>query len=157
MLLRKVLCKLILTWRNSNLSHVLRSHYHQFNRSVTVLNRVLQIFCGPMTQMSPKRGYNNRETLKEQGSIVILALRSFACKSIFRSALSCIFLFQHVCVGRIAGSEDFRLGIRVGKRIEGVFVARFFQLLALESLFLRRDRRKWSRFPDWKPEERISL
>ena len=45
----------------------------------------------------------------------------------------------------------------MGKRIEGVFVARFFQLLALESLFLRRDRRKWSRFPDWKPEERISL
>ena len=131
--------------------------YHQLNRSVTVLNRVLQIFCGPMTQMSPKRVENNRETLKEQGSIVILALRSFACKPIFRSALPCIFLFQHVCVGRIAGSEDFRLGIRVGKRIEGVFVARFFQLLALESLFLRRDRRKWSCFPDWNPEERISL
>ena len=131
--------------------------YHQLNRSVTVLNRVLQIFCGPMTQMSPKRGKNNRETLKEQGRIVILALRSFACKPIFRSALPCIFLFQHVCVGRIAGSEDFRLGIRVGKRIEGVFVARFFQLLALESLFLRRDRRKWSCFPDWNPEERISL
>ena len=45
----------------------------------------------------------------------------------------------------------------MGKLIEGVFGALFFQLLALESLFLRRDRRKWSRFPDWKPEERISL
>ena len=73
-------------------------------------------------------------------------------------ALESLFLlFQHVCVGRIAGSEDFRLGIRVGKRIEGVFVALFFQLLAPESLFLRCDRRKWSCFPDWKSEERISL
>ena len=122
--------------------------YHQLNRSVTVLNRVLQIFCGPMTQMSPKRVENNRETLKEQGSIVILALRSFACKPIFRSALPCIFLFQHVCVGRIAGSEDFRLGNPGGHRIEGVVGVLLFQLLALESLFLRRDRRKWSRFPD---------
>ena len=86
-----------------------------------------------------------------------MALRSFACKSIFRSALSCIFLFQHVCVGRIAGSEDFRLGIRVGKRIEGVIETLLSLLLASESLILRRDRRKWSRFPDWKPEERISL
>lgn len=86
-----------------------------------------------------------------------MALRSFACKPIFRSALPCIFLFQHVCVGRIADSEDFRLGNPGGHRIEGVIEALLSLLLASESLFLRRDRRKWSRFPDWKPEERISL
>ena len=45
----------------------------------------------------------------------------------------------------------------MGKRIEGVIETLLSLLLALESLFLRRDRRKWSRFPDWKPEERISL
>ena len=133
-----------------------RGAYHHFTRSVTLLNRVLQISSDPMTQMSPRKAANEK-ALKEQGSIVILALRSFACKPIFRSALPCIFLFQHVCVGRIAGSEDFRLGNPGGHRIEGVVGVLLFQLLALESLFLRRDRRKWSRFPDWKPEERISL
>lgn len=122
--------------------------YHQLNRSVTVLNRVLQIFCGPMTQMSPKRGKNNRETLKEQGRIVILALRSFACKPIFRSALPCIFLFQHVCVCRIAGSKDFRLGKPSGQCITGVIKVLLSLLLAPESLILRRDRRKWCHFPD---------
>ena len=45
----------------------------------------------------------------------------------------------------------------MGKRIEDVFVALFFQLLAPESLILRRDRRKWSSVPDRKPEERSSL
>ena len=45
----------------------------------------------------------------------------------------------------------------MGKRVEGVIETLLSLLLALESLFLRRDRRKWSRFPDWKPEERISL
>ena len=110
-----------------------------------------------MTQMSPKRVENNRETLKEQGSIVILALRSFACKPIFRSALPCIFLFQHVCTGRIVGSEDFGHRNLNGQRIAGVVGAQLFLFLVFESLRLRRDRRKWSHFPDWKPEERISL
>ena len=133
--------------------------YHQLNRSVTVLNRVLQIFCEPMTQMSPRKGEQPTKNHKSarQRHAVPLSLRSCACKPIFRSALPCIFLFQHVCVGRIAGSEDFRLGNPGGHRIEGVFVARFFQLLAPESLILRRDRRKRINFPDWNPEERISL
>ena len=85
------------------------------------------------------------------------ALRSFACKPIFRPVRSYFFLFQLFYTSRIADSEDFRFGIRVGKRIEGVIEALLFQLLAPERLFLRCDRRKWSRFPDWKPEERISL
>ena len=45
----------------------------------------------------------------------------------------------------------------MGKRIEGVIEALLSLLLAPESLILRRDRRKWSRLPDWKPEERTSL
>ena len=136
-----------------------REAYHHFTRSVTLLNRVLQIFCGPMTQMSPRKGEQPTENHKSarQRHAVPLSLRSCACKPIFRSALPCIFQFQHVCVGRIAGSEDFRLGNSGGHRIEGVVGVLLFQLLALESLFLRRNRRKWSCFPDWKPEERISL
>lgn len=133
-----------------------RGAYHHFTRSVTLLNRVLQISSDPMTQMSPRKAANEK-ALKEQGSIVILALCSFACKPIFRSALPCIFLFQHVCVGRIAGSEDFRLGQPSGQRITGVIETLLSLLLAPESLFLRRNRRKRISFPDWNPEERISL
>lgn len=44
-----------------------------------------------------------------------------------------------------------------GQRITGVIETLLSLLLALESLFLRCDRRKWSCFPDWKSEERISL
>lgn len=121
-----------------------RGAYHHFNRSVTVLNRVLQISCGPMAQLSPRKGEQPTEEHKSarQSHDVPLSLRSFACKPIFRSARPCIFLFQHVCVGRIAGSEDFRLGNPGGHRIEGVVGVLLFQLLALESLFLRCDRRK---------------
>ena len=100
---------------------------------------------------------SQRKGPKRASSIVILALRSFACKPIFRSALPCIFLFQHVCVGRIAGSEDFRLGQPSGQRITGVIETLLSLLLAPESLFLRRNRRKRISFPDWNPEERISL
>ena len=70
---------------------------------------------------------------------------------------SYFFLFQLFYTSRIDDSEDFKLGIRVGKRIEGVIESLLFQLLAPESLFLRRDRRKWSRFPDWKPEEYFAV
>ena len=133
--------------------------YHQLNRSVTVLNRVLQIFCGPMTQMSRRKGEQPTENHKSarQSHSVPLSLRSFTCKPIFRLARSYFFLFQHVCVGRIACSEDFRLGNPGGHRIEGVVGVLIFQLLALESLFLRCDQRKWRCFPVWTPEKRISL
>lgn len=124
--------------------------YHQLNRSVTVLNRVLQIFCGPMTQMSPRKGEQPTENHKSarQRHAVPLSLRSCACKPIFRSALPCIFQFQHVCVCRIAGSKDFRLGKPSGQCITGVIKVLLSLLLAPESLILRRDRRKWCHFPD---------
>ena len=35
--------------------------YHQLNRSVTVLNRVLQIFCGPLGSTVTKEGAANGE------------------------------------------------------------------------------------------------
>ena len=131
--------------------------YHQLNQSVTVLNRVLQIFCGPMTQMSLRKGKQPTENHKSarQSHAVPLSLRSCACKPIFRPVRS-YFLFQLFYTSRIADSEDFKLGIRVGKRIEGVIEALLFLLLAPESLFLRCDRRKWSCFPVWTPEKRIS-
>ena len=131
--------------------------YHQLNRSVTVLNRILQISCGPMAQMSPGKGQPTERCKQTNGATVPPALRSFACKPIFRSVRSYFFLLQHVCAIRMPGSEGFRRGIQVGKRIEGVIEALLFQLLAPQSLFLRRDRRKWSSVPDRKPEERSSL
>ena len=122
--------------------------YHQFNRSVTALNRVLQIFCGPVTQMSPRKGKQPTEYHKSarQSHDVPLALRSFACKPIFRLTRSYFFLFQLFYTGRIVDSEDFRLGNPGGHRKEGVVGVLIFQLLAPESPFLRCDRRKWSRF-----------
>lgn len=109
--------------------------------------------------MSPRKGEQPTEDHKSaRQSHGALWLCVFLSVNPFRGiARPYFFLFQHVCAGRIAGSEDFRLGIRVGKRIEGVFVALFFQLLAPESLFLRRNRRKRISFPDWKLEERTSL
>ena len=109
--------------------------------------------------MSPRRGQQPTERRKQTKRRHGAPGAAFfcACKPIFRLARSYFFLFQIFYTGRIADSEDFRLGIRVDKRIEGVIEALLFQLLALESLFLRCDRRKWSRFPDWTPEERISL
>ena len=127
-----------------------RGAYHHFTRSVTLLNRVLQIFCGPMTQMSPRKGEQPTENHKSarQRHAVPLSLRSCACKPIFRSALPCIFQFQHVCVCRIAGSKDFRLGKPSGQRITGAIKVLLSLLLAPKSLILRRDRRKRISFPD---------
>ena len=92
-----------------------------------------------MAQMSPGKGQPTERCKQTNGATVPPALRSFACKPIFRSVRSYFFLFQLFYTGRIADSEDFRLGIRVGKRIEGVIEALLFQLLAPESLFLRRN------------------
>ena len=132
--------------------------YHQHNRSVTVLNRVLQISCGPMAQMSPRKGSSQlRGVSRLNGATVPPALRSFACKPIFRSVRSYFFLFQHVCASRMPVSEGFRHGNLSRQRIVGVLGTLLFQIFAQENLFLRRDRRKWNSVPDRKPEERISL
>lgn len=131
--------------------------YHQLNRSVTVLNRILQISCGPMAQMSPGKGQPTERGKQTNGATVPPALHSFACKPIFRSVRSYFFLFQHVCAIRMPGSEGFRLGNLSRQRIVGVLGTLLFQIFALENLFACQDRRKWSSVPDRKPEERSSL
>ena len=79
--------------------------------------------------MSPGKGQPTERCKQTTGATVPPALRSFACKPIFRSVRSYFFLFQHVCAIRMPGSEGFRLGIRVGKRIEGVIEACFSSFL----------------------------
>ena len=121
--------------------------YHQLNRSVTVLNRILQISCGPMAQMSPGKGQPTERCKQTNGATVPPALRSFACKPIFRSVRPYFFLFQHVCAIRMPGSEGFRLGNLSRQRIVGVLGTLLFQIFALENLFACRDRRNWSSVP----------
>ena len=75
-----------------------RGAYHHFTRSVTLLNRVLQISSDPMTQMSPRKAANEK-ALKEQAVslswlCVLLPVslffgqrsHAFSCSSTFVSA-----------------------------------------------------------------------
>ena len=60
-----------------------RGAYHHFTRSVTLLNRVLQISSDPMIQMSPRKEGSQRKDPKRARQYRYLGSASFACKPIF--------------------------------------------------------------------------
>lgn len=157
----QVLCKPILTWRNPNRSRMRRSQRTGPIISLTICHRSKPGFTDFLrthgSNVAREGGSQRSGVSRLNGATVPPALRSCACKPIFRSVRSYFFLFQHVCASRMPGSEGFRHGNLSRQRIVGVLGTLLFQIFALENLFLRRDRRKWNSVPDRKPEERISL